>query len=129
MFMLPRRMACAAAMLVLPVTFLAGSAGARGIANPAPSVTVRYHDLNLDSDQGVASLYARIHAAAESVCRSSEDPAAAYRTISREADCVSHSVARAVRAVRNDKLSAYHWTQIRGWRLHRFAAARTAMGR
>jgi len=127
MLMLPHRMAWAA-MLVLPVAFLTGCFGVRGIANPAPSVTVHYHDLNLDSDQGVAGLYARIHAAAESVCRSSEDAPVAHRTISREGDCVNDAVARAVHAVRNDKLSAYHWTKIRGWKLHRFAA-RTSMGR
>ena len=32
------------------------------------SVTVRYHDLNLNSPEGVASLYGRIRRAADQVC-------------------------------------------------------------
>jgi len=80
----------------------------------APSVTVRYHDLNLNSPQGVASLYGRIRGAAEQVCRSMES-----RDLTRKAEwqqCFNHAVADAVRTVNNAPLSAYHWQRIRGWK-------------
>jgi UrcA family protein len=80
----------------------------------ALSVTVRYHDLNLNSPEGVASLYGRIRVAAEQVCRTLES-----RDLMRKAqwqDCFSHAVANAVKAVNNAPLSAYHWQRIRGWK-------------
>jgi UrcA family protein len=104
--------------LVLPV-FWAGSALATGFADDAPSVRVPYYDLNLDSREGVVSLYARIHAAAASVCKTSDGHPAVDGLFATQWDiCVNHSVARAVRIVNNDKLSAYHWSQIRGWKNH-----------
>jgi UrcA family protein len=84
-----------------------------------PSITVRYHDLDLNSPAGVASLYERIHAAAVDVCRSVEGPQPANRAPPTDSDtCVSHAVALAVHVVHNQKLSAYHWERIGGWKLH-----------
>jgi UrcA family protein len=82
----------------------------------APSVTVRYHDLNLNSPEGIASLYGRIRGAAGEVCRPLES-----RDLSRErlwSDCYSHAVANAVKAVHNRSLSAYHWQRISPWKHH-----------
>jgi UrcA family protein len=89
----------------------------------ALSVTVRYHDLNLNSPEGIASLYGRIRGAADQVCRSLES-----RELERKAmwnDCVNHAVADAVHAVNNRTLSAYHWQRIRGWRHHDIDAPTT----
>ena len=80
----------------------------------ALSVTVRYHDLNLNSPDGVASLYGRIQRAAQQVCHSMES-----RDLMRKSqwqDCFSHAVANAVNGVHNAPLSAYHWQRIRGWK-------------
>ena len=111
-----RSLVRAFAVLALPVMFLTGPAEADSAAADSPSVTVRYHDLNLDSSRDVVSLYSRIHAAAVAVCTLSEDDQPAKLAFITERDkCINHAVARAVRSVRNDNLSTYHWQQIRGW--------------
>jgi len=92
----------------------AGMAATRD--DEAPSVTVRYHDLNLNNPEGVASLYRRIQAAAADVCKSVEGPQFLNRMFWTErTECVAHAVANAVKAVHNEKLSAYHWERIRAW--------------
>jgi len=107
----------AAALLVMPALF-AQSAMATTRVDEAPSETVRYHDLNLNSREGVAGLYRRIQGAAADVCQ----PVEGSRFVNRLFwtgwnDCVSHAVANAVKAVNNDNLSAYHWERIRGLKL------------
>jgi len=79
----------------------------------APSVAVRYYDLNLNTPEDVASLYGRIRAAAIDVCKQSEGPQLINR-VYRE--CVAHAIAQAVKDVHNEKLSAYHWERVRGWK-------------
>jgi UrcA family protein len=107
----------AAALLVMPALF-AQSAMAATRVDEAPSETVRYHDLNLNSPEGVAGLYRRIQGAASDVCHSVEGSAFVNRLFWTEwNDCVSHAVANAVKAVHNDNLSAYHWERIRGLKL------------
>jgi len=102
-------------LLVMPALIFAESAMAAERVDEAPSVTVRYHDLNLNSPEGVASLYRRIHAAAVNVCESTEGPQVVNRIFWSEWNfCLNHAVANAVQAVNNEKLSAYHWKQIRG---------------
>ena len=80
----------------------------------ALSVTVRYHDLNLNSPEGVASLYGRIRFAAQQVCRTLESRDLVRKSQSQ--DCFNHAVANAVKAVHSEPLSAYHWQRIRGWK-------------
>jgi UrcA family protein len=107
----------AAALLVMPALF-AHSALAAPRVDEAPSEIVRYHDLNLNSPEGVAGLYRRIQGAASDVCHSVEGSAFVNRLFWTEwNDCVSHAVANAVKAVHNDNLSAYHWERIRGLKL------------
>jgi UrcA family protein len=94
---------------------------------PAPSITVRFHDLNLNNPEGIASLYGRIRGAADQVCRSLES-----RDLMRKAqwqDCFSHAVADAVKAVHNAPLSAYHWQRIRGWKHHEMDTPTTVASR
>jgi UrcA family protein len=93
----------------------------------APSVTVRYHDLNLDSQEGIANLYERIHAAAVVVCKSAEGPQLVNRVFWSEWNaCINHAVANAVHTVHNEKLSAYHWERSRGWKLRSVATLMSA---
>ena len=110
------------ALLVMPTLLIAESGMAVARGDEAPSVTVRYHDLNLDSQKGVADLYERIHAAAVVVCKSAEGPQLVNRVFWSEwNDCINHAVANAVHTVHNEKLSAYHWERSRGWKLRSVA--------
>ena len=89
---------------LLPLAALALS----GLATAAPtnSVVVRYGDLNLDSQAGIARLHKRIANAAESVCDTLET-----RILSLQAaykDCVNTAVTEGVAAVDNAHLSQYH---------------------
>jgi UrcA family protein len=103
-----------AALLALPALFIAESAVA---VEAPPSVTVRYYDLNLDNAEGVASLYRRIHQAAIEVCKPTEGPQVVNRIFwTAWNECVNHAIANAVKAVHNEKLRAYHWERIRGWK-------------
>jgi UrcA family protein len=105
------------ALLVIAAPLFAESAMAVTRDDEAPSVTVRYHDLNLNSPEGSASLYERIQAAALDVCKPAEGPQLVNRVFWSEWNvCVAHAVANAVRAVHNERLSAYHFERIRGWR-------------
>jgi UrcA family protein len=87
---------------------------AASVSDDAPSVTVRYPDLNLNSPEGIASLYGRIRAAAGQVCRSLESRDLLHKA--QWYDCFSHAVANAVNTVHNAPLSAYHWQRIHGWK-------------
>jgi len=101
-------------MSALPVAFFALPSQASTSAGEPRSLTVHFSDLNLDNPTAVAALYGRIHAAAAAVCTL---PESGDRWARIEQDkCVSHSLATAVRGVRNARLSAYHWQQIRGWK-------------
>jgi UrcA family protein len=109
--------------IVAPLAILALLFAESGMAVPrvdeAPSVTVRYYDLNLDTPEDVASLYGRIRAAAIDVCKQSEAPQVVNRVFwSGWNGCVAQAIANAVKDVHNEKLSAYHWEQIRGWKRH-----------
>ena len=115
------------ALLVIPTLFVAESAMAVARVDETPSVTVRYHDLNLNTPEGVANLYERIHAAAFVVCKSVEGPQLVNRVFWSEwNDCVNHAVANAVHTVHNEKLSAYHWERSRGWKLRSVATVMSA---
>ena len=98
--------------VTLPSVFAAGGSAGLG----APSVVVKYHDLDLDTDRGAVELYNRIHAAAVHVCKLSEPPFFLRTDPGGLDSCVDHTIASAVKAVHNKKLSAYHWTQI--WKHH-----------
>jgi UrcA family protein len=106
------------ALLVVPTLLIAESDMAVARVDEASSVTVRYHDLNLDGRDGVAKLYERIHAAAVDVCKSAEGPQLVNRVFWSEWNaCINHAVENAVRVVHNDNLSAYSGERIRGWKL------------
>ena len=102
------------ALLVLPALFIAESALARVPAVEAPSVRVQYHDLNLNDQKGVASLYQRISNAAVEACKPAEGPQLVNRLFWKAwNECFTQAIANAVQTVHNDKLSEYHGERIR----------------
>jgi UrcA family protein len=86
----------------------AGSALAAIPADGAPTVTVRYGDLNLATDRGNSALYARIRAAARQVCFSDHVD---MRDLGRYAEarrCEAHAISQAVQAVHSPRLAALY---------------------
>jgi UrcA family protein len=105
--MLRRSFAVASALAALAVT--TGSfAAAPGDA--APSVTVRYDDLNLATTAGVDTLYRRISVAAREVCPDVHPRGLAVVAASQR--CRADAVAQAVQAVGNARLAAVHAARI-----------------
>jgi UrcA family protein len=102
-----------AALTMLAMSFTCELAQAESNDPQPDSVTVQYHRADLDTPQGVATLYRRIRAAAATVCRPLESNVL-ERTLLHD-ECFSHAVANAVRTVHNARLNAYHMQRIRGW--------------
>ncbi len=103
------------ALLALPALFRVEPAIAAVAVQTPPSLTVRFGDLNLNSTEGVANLYARIQLAATEVCRPAEGPQSVSRRLwTAWNSCYYRALADTVRTVHNDRLSAYHWQRIRG---------------
>ena len=111
-----RSSAGAFTVMLLAVTFPLEIAAAGRAGAGATSVVVKYHDLDLETERGAVELYNRIHTAAVHVCTLSEPPFFLRTDPSEWHSCVDHTIASAVKAVHNKKLSAYHWTQI--WKHH-----------
>jgi len=104
-------------MLALSVMSLARPAEANSSADGLPSVTVHYSDLNLQNPAAAVTLYARIHAAAVTVCSLPGDAESGGPWLRIKQDrCVSQAVAKAVQTVHDGQLSAYHWAKVRGWK-------------
>jgi UrcA family protein len=69
------------------------------------SETVKFHDLNVNTSEGVQALYGRIHAAAWHVCvTSSNDPI--YLNGAR--DCAKKAEAKAIETVNLPQLTAFY---------------------
>jgi len=71
-----------------------------------PSVVVRYGDLRLTTQDGVARLHSRLHHAAEQVCSPLNSRVLGLRE--QYERCVSDAVAQSVAAVGNTNLSRFH---------------------
>jgi UrcA family protein len=70
-----------------------------------PSITVRYSDLDVTSDEGARALYQRILEAAQRVC----DPHSSdVMTLLGEHYCRQQAIERAVRSVGSPRLAALH---------------------
>lgn len=91
------------AVAALSVSALAAAAEVRD------SVVVRYADLNLNSQAGVASLHKRIRNAAESVCSPLETRILGLRQAYET--CVEGALADGIAAVANPSLSQHHANQ------------------
>jgi UrcA family protein len=86
----------------------------------SPNVIVRFDDLNLDGAAGVATLYRRLHVAAEKVCGPRETTGS--RLVSPDwQKCVAAAVDHAVKGIDRPAVTAYHLA-----RLHPTAAKQTA---
>lgn len=90
---------------LLPLAALAFSSFATA-ASPANSVVVKFGDLNLNSQAGVARLHKRISNAAESVCDQLETRILGLQAAYKE--CVDSAVTNSVSAVDNTNLSQFH---------------------
>jgi UrcA family protein len=91
---------------LLPVAALALSGLATAGTTELNSVVVRYGDLNLNSQSGIARLHKRISNAAESVCNQLETRLFGLRAAYEE--CVSDALDNGVAAVDNPSLSQFH---------------------
>ena len=92
--------------LALAAFTLAGQASADPMAAQAPSVHVRYSDLDLTTERGSRSLYRRIQVAARQVCpvENIRDP----EKMSAALKCQAAAVDRAVNDVHSPQLAALH---------------------
>jgi UrcA family protein len=99
-----------AAVAVMSLTSLVQMAQAADLLNDKPTVTVRYSDLNLDTQAGAAALYQRIRHAAEQVCGKVDsrrlDEVVAVQT------CTDKAVASSVSAVGNAQLTSQYTARI-----------------
>jgi UrcA family protein len=94
-----------------PVAVLVGSlfAGSFAVApvvsaQEAPSIVVKYSDLDLSTSDGVRTLYKRITAAASVVCPYEDARQLAFKAINQS--CRDAAVQRAVRSIHNAELAA-----------------------
>jgi UrcA family protein len=95
--------------LIFLIALLTGPTMSAYAATPvdaAPSVVVRYGDLNLSTEAGNLALYRRIVAAARQVCPDSGPRDLQASAISRA--CRDAAIARAVTAVPSSRLAEIH---------------------
>jgi UrcA family protein len=99
--------------LILAVAAGAATISTASAATPAtattpdadvPSVVVRYGDLNLATEQGTQTLYRRIAFVARQVCPDGESRG--LENLNRARACQRDAIARAVKAVHNERLAA-----------------------
>jgi UrcA family protein len=93
----------------------------------ATSVTVRFYSGDLGTPQGVALLYRRIRAAAETVCGQPDDAFSLDKLLWNQ--CVEQAVAGAVTSVHSESLSAYRGHQNHGRKRLVLAAPAALAGR
>lgn len=78
-----------------------------GPASDVASEIVRFDDLNITSEAGLATLYRRIQNAARTVC--GPPSFAGTRVVSQDwKDCVSASVRNAIRSINMPQLTSYY---------------------
>ena len=102
-----RSLAVAGAFAALAVT--ATSFGAP-LSDSAPSVTVRYDDLNLATSAGVETLYRRIAKAARTVCPDEHSRDLGIAAAGER--CQANAVEQAVREVNNPHLALVHAARV-----------------
>jgi len=97
-------------MIAAALVAIACAAGAptAQASEPGQPLTkkVAYGDLNLDSEQGAKTLYARLRSAAREVCTPFESIELARRIV-RQA-CVDHAVTSAVGQINRPTVTAVH---------------------
>jgi UrcA family protein len=81
----------------------ASGAYADAMANDVPVRTVRYADLNLNTDAGAAILFKRIHNAAEQVCGDAGSRRLGEAAAAKA--CIDKAMLQTVKAVNSPKLT------------------------
>jgi UrcA family protein len=102
-----RNFARFAGVVLLGSAFLIGKVLASEPDAAPPSAVVKFGDLNLNSDAGIAALYKRIHRAAQGVCALPDD-GMNLEVRAQELKCQSEAESRAVGSIHNAALSAYY---------------------
>jgi UrcA family protein len=107
-----RRTRARAVMLVGCVLATAASlTQAAAPAGDVPSITVKFADLNLSTEEGTNRLYSRITTAARAVCERGDARDLSAFAASRA--CESAAIARAVSDVHNPRLAAAYAARIK----------------
>ena len=103
-------------LAALTACMAVGLAGIARSATPdaAPSVRVPYGDLNLASEQGANTLYARVAAAARQVCAPDGVDGRDLRAYAAERSCESQAVANAMSQVQGLKVASLAARHARG---------------
>src|SRR5260370_30889255 len=102
-----RSLAIAGALAALAVTTVTFAAPP---SDEAPSVTVRYDDLDLATAAGANTLYHRISGAARAVCR--HEYTHDLRVIAGIESCRANAIAKAVHEVNNPQLALLHAARV-----------------
>ena len=89
----------------LAACLIAGTAYA-GSADGVPSVAVPYGDLNLTTERGADTLYARLTAAARQVCAADGLDIRNLQVYAAARSCEAQAIARAVHEVQAPKVAA-----------------------
>jgi len=97
-----------ARIAVLVGSLLAGSLAVAPVvsAQEAPSIVVKYSDLDLSTTEGATTLYKRIKAAASLVCPYGNARELSFKAVG--ASCRADAIERAVRSIHNTELAAVH---------------------
>jgi UrcA family protein len=93
-------------VLLSPLSTLAASVA---LEEAPASRVVKYGDLDLSRDAGVAALYSRIRSAAREVCEPMD--AVIMKMLRVRYDCRQEAVARAVDDVNSPALTSYYLTK------------------
>ena len=94
------------AALVFGITFFAVSTQSNAGAEDAPTMKVRFGDLNLSNSAGAEQLYVRIRIAALDLCRPRDTEALGNKVIWDH--CRDDAIARAVARVNSPTLNAVY---------------------
>jgi UrcA family protein len=100
------------AMATVAAICLASATGAYAGEVNAPTRTVHYSDLNLNTQAGAAVLYKRIRTAAEEVCGDVNSRRLDEAAVAKA--CVDHAVYGSVQSVNNVKLTNEYNARIGG---------------
>ena len=92
--------------IALALVSVATVSAATSLDTPQPERIVKFGDLNLATDSGVALLYARIRSAAREVCESASVWNIESLLASRR--CTARALERAIDDINDPQLKSYH---------------------
>ena len=99
-----------AAVAAVSFASVAQIAQAADVINDRPALTVRYSDLNLDTQAGAAALYQRIRHAAEQVCGKADSRRLDEMVVAQ--NCMDKAIASSVSAVGNAQLTSQYVARV-----------------